>query len=330
MSNIATRLKPADFRRRAFCLVRQCWKLLLIAAILTNLFYWAGQALAHHGESLAHAAYDEHMTAFYAENPRPEDEQAAIEWAYFDEWLAQRDAEERYDAVFLPWKLGGLAIDLLDSMFSAMVLVGLYTGLLMQRRTGEHTLHCLCIGFARWKTAAWLAIRIAVLILSWGMLALIPGVMLVNMLGDVGEILAIFILFWVALWAECRYALAFVHMAEDTDGCFTVSDYIRYAADDMGFFTVRGVLRTAWPAYALMAADFILGVAGRLLPVLTIPSEVFDLFIGIAAPMLLHACYACIFEELASHRSTQVAPGLAHARALAAGEESAANVSLHP
>lgn len=322
MSNIATRLKPADFRRRAFCLVRQCWKLLLIAAILINLFYWAGQLLAHHGESLAQAAYDEHMTDFYAENPRPENEDEFIRWAYFDEDLAQFEAKERYNQVHFPWKLGGLAIDLLDSMFSAMVLVGLYTGLLMQRRTGEHTLHCLCIGFARWKTAAWLAIRIALLILSWGMLALIPGVMLVNMLGDIGEILAIIILFWVALWAECRYALAFVHMAEDTDGCFTVSDYIRYAADDMGFFTVRGVMRTAWPVYALMAADFILGVAGRLLPVLSIFSTVFDLLIGMACPMLLHACYACIFEELSSRRSSKAAPGLARARALAADEES--------
>ena len=89
----------------------------------------------------------------------------------------------------------------------------------------------------------------------------------------------------------------------------------------MGFFTVRGVLRTAWPVYALMAADIVLGIAAGLVPMLSLPSTVFDLLIGMACPMLLHACYACIFEELSSHRNTQTAPGEALARALAAGEE---------
>lgn len=319
------RLKPADFRRQAFSLMRRCWKLLLIAALLMCLIDWAGQGLEHHGEGLAQAAYDESMANFYAEHPRPEDEQEAIEWAYFAEWLAKRDAEERYDEVFLPWKLCGYAIDLLDCIFSAVILVGLYAGLLMQRRTGEYSLHCLRIGFTRWKTAAWLAIRVALNILGWGLLALLPCLVLGNVLGSVADILAIIIVFGVALWAECHYALAFVHIAEDTDSRFTVSDYIRYAVDDMNFFTVRGMLRTAWPVYALMAADFALGVAAVFLPSLAIPATIFDLVISVLCPMMLDACYTCVYEELRQQRkqkSDAAAPGAARARALAAGQDS--------
>lgn len=322
MSETAARLKPADFRRQAFSLIRQSWKLLLIAILLMSMIDWAGQALEHYGNGIARKAYDAHMEAFYAENHRPEDEDEAIVWAYFDEWFAQRDAEKLYDKAFLPWKIGGYAIDLLDMLVTAMILVGLYTGLLMQRRTGECSLHCLRIGFSRWKTAAWLSIRVNVSILGWGLLALIPCAMLANALGNVGEILAMVILILVVLWAQCHYALTYVHMAEDPENQLTTTAYINSAVDDLNFFTVRGLLRTAWPAYALMTAQIILGVAGALLPMLTIPVKIFTLVGNFLTPMLLHTSYVCIYDELRAIRQAQEAPGNPRAVALAAGEAS--------
>lgn len=321
MTESTPRLKPADFRRQAYSLIRQCWKLLLVAILLMSVIGWAGQALEHYGDGIARKAYDAHMEAFYAENPRPADEDEAIMWAYFDEWLAQRDAEKLYDKAFLPWKIGGYAIDLLNMLVTAMLLVGLYTGLLMQRRTGECSLHCLRIGFSRWKTAAWLSIRVNVSILGWGLLALIPCVMLANALGDVGEILVLVILLLVQLWAQCHYALTYVHMAEDPENQLTTTAYIDSAVEGMNFFTVRGLLRTAWPAYVLMTVQLILSVAGALLPVLAIPVNIFTLVGNFLTPMLLHTSYVCIYDELRAFRQAQEAPGAARARALAAGEE---------
>ncbi len=321
MSESTARLKPADFRRQAFSLIRQSWKLLLVAILLMSVIGWAGQSLEHYGETIAQQAYDAHMEAFYAENPRPEDEDEAIVWAYFDEWLAQRDAEKLYDKAFLPWKIGGYAIDLLDMLVTAMLLVGLYTGLLMQRRTGECSLHCLRIGFSRWKTAAWLSIRVNVSILGWGLLAFIPCAILANALGDVGEILTLVILLLVQLWAQCHYALTYVHMAEDPENQLTTTAYIDSAVEDMNFFTVRGLLRTAWPAYALLTVQLILGVAGAVLPMLAIPVNIFTLVGNFLTPMLLHTSYVCIYDELRAVRQAQEAPGAARARALASGDE---------
>lgn len=319
------RLKPADFRRQAFSLIRQCWKLLLFAIILMSVFDWAGQILEHHGSSVAQEVYDAHMEAFYAAHPRPSDEDEAIVWAYFDEWLAMHDAKELYDKAFLPWKIGNAAIDLLNSIFSAIILVGLYTGLLLQRRTGEYSLHSLRIGFSWWKTAAWLSIRVNVSILGWGLLALIPCVMLANALSYVGEILAMIIILLVVLWAQCHYALAYVHMAEDPESHLTTTAYINSAVTDMNFFTVRGLLRTAWPAYALMAIQVILDISAALLPVLTLPVTLFILVGNLLTPMLLHSCYVCIYEELQTRRLAMEASGTARTHALAAGEACSEN-----
>ena len=322
MSETAARLKPADFRRQAYSLIRQSWKLLLVAILLMSVIDWAGQGLEHYGDVIARKAYDAHMETFYAENPRPEDEDEAIMWAYFDEWLEKYDAEKLYDRAFLPWKIGGYAIDLLDMLVTAIVLVGLYTGLLMQRRTGECSLHCLRIGFSRWKTAAWLSIRVNVSILGWGLLALIPSAILANALGDVGEIMALVILLLVQLWAQCHYALTYVHMAEDPENQLTTTAYIDSSVEDMNFFTVRGLLRTAWPAYALMTVQIILGVAGAVLPTLAIPVNLFTLVGNFLTPMLLHTSYVCIYDELRAVKQAQEAPGNPRAIALAAGEAS--------
>ena len=315
------RLKPADFRRRAFALMRECWKLLLIAIILMSIFDWAGQILEYYGDGVAQKVYDAHMEAFYAESPCPEDEKEAFMWAYFDEWFAQRDAEKAYNKAFLPWKIGGYAFDLLNYIFTAMILVGLYTGLLMQHRSGECSLHCLRFGFSRWRTAAWLSIRVSVNILGWGLLACIPGLMLTNHLGSVGEILALIILLLVVLWAQCHYALTYVHMAEDPENHLTTTAYIDSAVADMNFFTVRGLLRTAWPAYALMAAQVILDISTAFLPVLTIPVTIFILVGNLLTQMLLHTCYVCIYEELRTRRQAQEASDAACAHVLTANED---------
>ena len=315
------RLKPADFRRRAFALMRECWKLLLIAVLLMSVIDWAGQGLEYYGDSIARQAYDAHMETFYAENPRPEDENEAYMWAYFDEWFAQQDAEKLYNRTYLPWRIGGYAIDLLHALVSAMILVGLYTGLLMKRRSGECSLHCLRIGFCRWKTAAWLSIRVNASILGWGLLAMIPGLMLSNALGSIGEILSLVIIILVVLWAQCHYALTYIHMAEDPENQLTTTAYIDNAVDDMSFFTVRGLLRVTWPAYALMTAAFILSIATALLPLLTIPADIFTLISNALSSMLLYSCYVCIYEELRTHRQAQDTSSAARAHALAAGLE---------
>lgn len=304
---ITTRLTPADFRRQALILLRQCWKLLLIAVLLMSVFNWAGEAVESHGKSKSQAAYDAHMAAFYAENPRPEDEEEFIIWTYFDEDFAQYEAEDVYKKAYLPYRLASLAATTLDQLFGGVILVGLYAGLLMHLRTGECTLHCLGMGFSRWKRASWLAFRVLLNSLGWTLLALIPAEMLSSLMAGleleaVGTMLGTVIVVCVALWAEIHYALAFVHMAEDTEDQFAVKDYLHDAVDNMNFFTVRGLLRCSWPVWVLTALECLLilsadwlSVPSMLVTSVCVACEIFRM-------MLLCAVYACVYEELRSRR----------------------------
>lgn len=325
-----TRLTPTELRRRSFTLMRQCWKLLLLAAVLMSFFNWAEDAVKGYGEAQAQAVYDAHMANFYAENPCPEDENAAFMWAYFDEWFAKHDAEEASEETLLPWKISGFAFALLDDLFSGVILVGLYTGLLMLQRGGECTLHCLSMGFSRWKQAFWLTLRVSLNTAGWVLLAMIPALILDSHWGAFGNLLGSIIIVCVALWAEMHYALSFLHMADDPDGQLTATACIHNAVDNMNFFTVRGFLRTTWPTWALLTAEFLLGAAAIFLPIPRLLLKILSDFLIICSMMLLCPACACVYEELRTHQQTPETPGAVRARALAAGEDYAEDPALLP
>ena len=302
------RLKPADFRRNAFRLMKDCWKLLLVAAVLMSLFNWAGRAAQSYGKGKALAAYNDYITTFYTENPRPEDEEEYITWAYFEEDWALYEAERLYNRTYLSWQLAGVAADVLDAMLSGVVLVSLYTGLMMHRRSGECTLHCLTLGFSRWKRACRLALRVLLGVMGWSLLAMIPAYMVSFVMDavslyDLGDWLALVIIAGVVLWAQIYYGLVYLHMAEDAADCFAVRDYLSDGVQQMSFFTIRGLLRCSWPVWALMAAEILLGVAAEygLLPAL--PVDMLCEGSRIFRTMLLCAVYVCVYEELRSRNS---------------------------
>lgn len=299
MSDTArTPLKPRDIRHRAYSLMRQCWLTLLIAAVLMSLFGWVSDVIQHHGDALGQLVYDAHMEAFYAENPPPEDRTDYAVWAYFDEYFAMNEAKTLYSKASLLWELGAHAIDLVGDLFSAILIVGLYAGLLGHLRGGTCSPAQLFSKRRCWKTIVWLDIRIVFNILGWGLLFLLPAIMLGNMLGTFGELAGIATLMWVLIWATLRYTLVFPHMADDPNGQLTTSACLDAGVQDMRFFTVWGLIRTLWPVYLIAVVDVVLNVAVNYTAWLTIPAAFFAAAAGIFTKMVAHACYVCIYNEL--------------------------------
>lgn len=316
-----TPLKPRDIRRCAYALMRQCWLTLLLAAVLMSLLGWVSDVIEYHGDNLGQLAYDAHMEAFYTENPPPDDLTDYAVWAYFDEYFAINDAEALASKSSFLWKLGAHAIDLVDSLFSAVVMVGLYAGLLTHLRGGTCSPAQVFSKHSLWKTIVWLDIRITVCILGWGLLFLLPAIMLEIMLGPFGKLVRTFILMWVFIWASLRYTLVFPHMADDPDGQLTTSACLDAGVQDMRFFTVRGLIRTLWPVCLVAVFVVALIVAEDYIAWLKIPAAVFTTTARIFIQMTACACYVFIYDEL--RQRTLVTPeneGLARARALAQEE----------
>lgn len=342
-------MKPADIRRRAYGLMRQCWLTLLIAAVLMCLFSWAKDAVEAHGKELALQAYNAHMEAFYAETEAPTKEAVSalnnhlaafmageddgewtdeIEYAsrYEDkEWVAKYDANELYEDIFTPWKLAGYAIDVIDLIFSCIVAVRLCRGLLAALRGGECTPHCLLSGWERIPTAAWLSIKMILRIFGWILIPLILSLLLYNWFGSIGELIGLVLMWLVAIWAELHYALAEVHLADDQDGICTATDCLRYSVDDMDQFTVRAMLRTVWPIYvSLVVSILFIGIAA-FVPALSIPADIIINLLLLLSLSLKYACYVCVYDEMrqrdqAAKDAIPATEGLSRARALAAGE----------
>lgn len=349
--NTRTPLKPAGIRRRALALMKQCWKTLLIAAVLMSLFTWVEDAVKAYGDKLATEAYNAHMEAFHAENPAPSDESIQKYNAYMDAFgavmngtaspdelpesdadtisyflsmrVAQYDADDAYEKVFAPWKLIGYAIDLLDLLFSCIIAVRLCRGLLSALRGGECTPHCLLSGWERTSTACWLAVQTTLRVLGWSLLPLIIYATLSYFFGGLASTISSLLMTLVALWASLHYALAEVHLADSPDRSFTASDCLRYAVDDADAFGIWQMCRVLWPLAVIFAANIALGVAAVYAPLLTIPAEIISIAATLFTVAMRKACYVCIYDEMrqraiAAQEAMPASEGLARARALAA------------
>ncbi len=332
-----TPLKPRDIRRRAYRLMKQCWVTLLIAAVLMSLFDWIDSAVENHGEKMALNVYNARMATFYAENEPPAEEAVAaldamlagqgnpevtddIEYAsLYDtrEWLAQYDAADLYDKAFLPWKLLGIGIGLLDAIFTCIIAVGLCHGLLSALRGGENTPHCLLLGWPRAGTASWMSIQAALRILGWTLLPMLVSLSLSYVLGDWFEVIGQILILLVALWATLHYALAEVHLADDCTGSSTASECLRCSVDDANFFGVWQIFKVLWPEILLLLPYFIVFAAILFFPAAAAFATIIDILFTLLISAFQYACYVCIYEEIRQRvSSASDHAGLARARAL--------------
>lgn len=294
----AARLTPAQLRQKAFALLRQCWKPLLIAALLTTLLGSIGNLAALYGETAADRIEAAVFAEFEAANPRPADPAALEQWeleriahAYFS--CADIEGERAQQL----WKLLGYVLDLMGGLLNAVILVGVYQGLLAQLRGSRGPIHLLA-GLPRWKTAVWLQLRIMACIFGWFLLVLLPTLMLPGWLG-------VIFLFPVVLWARMHYALVLPHMADDPDNRVSTTQYLDLGTADMRFFTIQGLMRVAWPLFLTVLADISLSVASVWLPALEAPAALFSFAAEVLLSMLGWPILACIFEELRHIRDTK-------------------------
>lgn len=348
-------MKPRDIRRRAYSLMRQCWLTLLIAAVLISLPGWVKTAVETHGEKIALEVYNTRMEAFHAENPAPSEEETQRHNAkmdaldalingddsamdnvitpsadttnyYLKMYAAQRDAYEQYEKAFTPWEWAGRAIDLFDILLTGVIVVRLCRGLLNGLGTGTCSPRCLLDGRKRTLTSCWMALQIPLLVLVWILLPLALTILLSSIFGRPGELIGLILVLFVSIWADLRYSLAVVHLADGPESGCTASDCLSWATDDMNLFTIRSLFCTIWPLFAVvLVVDFLLPLFVPLFPALDLPVAIFIILSHIFIFAAEYTCYVCIYDEIrqrirAAEEATPPTEGLARARALANGE----------
>lgn len=295
------RLTPTQLRRKAYALMQQCWLPLLIAALLTTLLFSCGELAIRYGQNLPARIEAAVFAEFEAENPRPADSAALKNWeseriahAYFScADIRGEQAEQR-------WQLIGYGVELAAGLVSAVILTGLYRGLLGALRGSGEPIRILG-GFRRWKAALWLKLRVNICLLGWLLIPLLPAVMLSAYWGAAGQVMATVMLMAVVCWGRMYYALALPRLA---DGGITASECLAHNAADVRFFTVGGMARTAWPVLLVITAEVALDAAAAFLPALTLPSALFSFAAEVVLSMAGWAILACIYEEIRHTKAT--------------------------
>ncbi len=316
-------MKPAEIRRRAFALMKQCWTTLLIAAVLMSLFGWIGTAVEAHGKRLATNAYNAQMETYHAEKPTlPYEDYNAMLDDLRNQHRIERMAKAAYDDALGPWEWLGYGIDLIDLLFSCVIAVRLSKGLLTALRGGECTPQCLRSGWARTSTICWLAVQRELRIGLWALLPLIFHFALDIFFGVYAGTVSTLLILLVAIWARIHYALADVHLADDPYSTMTASDCLRLAVDDADAFTIRAMCGVLWPViipyciFIVVGCLAIFGMASVLL------ASIVDALCSLLIAVFLTPCYACIYDEIrqrirAYEEAVPSNEGLARARALA-------------
>lgn len=316
-----TSMTPAELRRRAYALIKQCWKTLLIAAVLMHLFSWVEDVVDAYGERLAMQAYETCKETYIAENPPPEGKEDSTEWAFYNEWMASHIAEQAYDDAYTPWKLAIHGIDLIDLLFSCIIAVRLSRGLLNALRGGECTPHILLSGWARTSTTCWLAIQISLRIFGWSLLPMIVPILLLGALGDWVTLVSMALVLLVAGWASLHYALSRFHLADDTSGLRTASVCLLFAVNDADAFGLRNMCKVLLPAIGLLLLSMAMSIIGIFVPAVSVPAAILVALADLLCLIVKYACYACIYDEM---RQRSIAaqdnnPGLTRAKALESG-----------
>lgn len=319
-----TPMKPRAVRRRAYALMRQCWKTLLLAAALMCLFGWVSNAVEAYGEHLAQQSASAARAAYMAEHPVPEDKVDDEEWAYHYEYMASILADEAYDDAYRPWKwaIGGL--DLVDLLFCCVIAVRLSNGLLNALRGEECTPHCLRSGWAHTATACWLTVQRELRVRFWALLPLIFLFALDIFFGVYAGTVSNLVLLAVAIWAKVHYALAEVHLADDPSR--TATDCLHLAVDDADAFTFRAMCGVLWPVVIPSGIAIIFGSLEIFGLVPTALALVADALCGLLTALFLTPCCVCIYDEIrqrirAAEEAVPATEGLVRARALAANDE---------
>lgn len=298
-----TPLKSAEIRRRALALMKQCWLTLLIAAVLACIPGWIADYAADYSEIAAVRAEQAVFAEFEVEYPRPDDPAALEQWeldrivhAYFS------SADITAARLRRQWKLIGYTIELVGSLFSAILLVGLYHGLLTQLSGGTPcTPRSLLAGWKNWKSAVWLQLRVNACIFGWGLLFFFPAIILMNT-GALGELVGLALLIVVCLWAGLRYALVLPHMAEALDSPLSTSECLEQGVQAMRYLTVWGLIRVMWPFFLIGLLAAALTTATGWFSWLTLPAAIFTVAADISVNVARCACYTFLCDEIHRHR----------------------------
>ena len=310
-----TPMKHRDIRRRAYALMRQCWLTLLIAAVLMSLFGWVSSAVEAHGERLAQEAAAAASDAYLAEHPLTDDYADSITW------MANLRAEEAYEEAFRPWDLLTEGIDLIDGLFSCVIAVGLYHGLLTHLRGGECTPHSLLLGWPRAGTACWLVLQRGLRIFGWMLLLLPFGVLISLIFSSYADLIARLLMLLIGLWATLHYALAEVHLADDPYDILTARETLRQAVDDAGAFGIWQMCRVLWPMIIPYGINVAVQLLAQFTPMPGLAAGIISAPCSMFMSVFPIACYVCIYDEIrqrirANEEAVPANEGLTRARAL--------------
>lgn len=326
MSNARPAFPAAGIRSRAFALIRQCWKPLLIAALITGLFAWCSSALTMWGEQLGTVASKAALTDFYADAPA-EGTSEYIEWLYFNEYALEDAAEKAAARASLPWRAAATGVDLLGWVVGTFVMLGLYRGLLSALRGGQCTVSVLLGGRRGYRRALWTDVVMFLRMVGYILLIALASGLLTFSLRNLGAIIALIALVICAIWLTLRYMLAELHVAEDAEGAFSASDYIRQSVEDVRFFTFGRVIGVLWPFWLAGLAFALPSILAESLPVMATVSVVTDLGFAVLTGVVGPALMACIYEAIRDELNApdpRKSDGAQRAKALSAGEDSEA------
>lgn len=313
----------AGIRSRAFALIRQCWKPLLLAAVIMGVFTLISSVLTFRGEQLGAAASEAALAEFYAEAPA-EGTTEYIEWAYFNKYAMEDAAEEAAERAALPWEAASTGVDILGWIVGTFVMLGLNRGLLKALRGGECTTADLLGGRRGYRRALWTDVVVFLRMIGYILLAGLAMGLLSAVLGGVGTIIGAIGMLIFAFWIAMRYMLTDLHVADDAEGAFSASDYIRSSVEDVKYFSMWRIIGVLWPFWLAGLALGLPTILSEYFPAVATAALMTDLVYALLAGMIAPVLMACIYEAIRDELNApapQPSDGAARARALAAGED---------
>lgn len=302
--------------KHALELVRKCWLPLLITVILVFLPSVAAMVITWEGEAVALAAQEASVAKF--------DDPPSTPTSWVTQITAERATQEAYDAAFRPYSLAALGAELIGWVYTPWLTLRLYNGLLEALRGGKCTLRCLVSARSRWKTALWLNILTA---LFTGGAALAGTVLIAGLsavLSVIGSIIGLIVFVVGMYWVELHLLVTESHLADDADVELTATDCIRYSWRDMKEYGLFSALCVVWPMLLVQEFFSLMGDFVSASHAL----DVVHLLAQMLCTALTYAACAGIYDEIrhtpeAGASNGASADGLARARALASGEDSA-------
>ena len=311
----------AGIRSRAFALIRKCWKPILLAVVITGMFSLVSSVLSYRGTQLGAVASEAALAEFYAEAPA-EGTSAYIEWLYFNEFALEDAAEEAADRARLPWQAASIAVDLLSWIVGTFVMLGLNRGLLSALRGGECAVGDLLGGRRGYRRALWTDVVVFLRVLGYILLAGFVMGLLSAVVGGVGTIIGAIGMLIFAFWLMMRYMLTELHIADDAEGAFSASDYIRSSVEDVKYFSMWRIIGVLWPFWLAGLAFSLPSILASFIPAMGTAALVTDLVYALLAGILFPVLTVCIYEAIRYELNNRLHEndGAARARALAAGE----------